>query len=158
MKPSRASFVTLLVASSLVGSYLLLRVVYKDLPTLPRSAFFSLLLMGVAEATLASSVRARLAGRPRTKPILPIVVARTAALAKASTVVAAVSCGFWAATLAFVLLHRDDFRRATVDADAITAVFSLVAGAVLLTAALRLEHACRVPDPPPELDLRDPPP
>ncbi len=104
----------------------------------------TLLLLAIAEAFLARSTRARLAGRPRTRPIHPITVARTAALAKASSPVGALAVGWYAALLAEVVPHLDAPRPA---GDARVAVAGIVTGALLVAAALLLERVCRVRGP-----------
>lgn len=135
-----------LAAGAAVVAWLLIRSFYGDIPPLPYSAALTTFLIAVSELVLAPSIRARLAGRPRTKPIMPIAVARVAALAKASSALGGLSVGCWAGALAF-LLSRQDLRHARTDA--VVAGASLAAGALLVVAALRLERACRVPRVPP---------
>ncbi len=150
MKPTR--FVDLLSTAVVAGlaAWLLVRRFYGDLPPLPYTAALTTFLLAVAELFLTSSVSARLAGRPRTKPIMPIVVARVAALAKASSQLAALAVGAWFGT-GVHLLRNTDLRQARIDL--VVAGGSLVAAVLLGFAALRLERACRIPDRP---DRRDP--
>jgi hypothetical protein len=146
----------LLLVAVLTGgfTYVLWSLVYAELPKLPRSAALTLFAIAVAELLYAPSVRARLAGRPRTKPIMPIAVARTAALAKASSLMGAVSTGFWGALLVYVTTHR--FR--TSNDDTVTAGLATGAAALLIVAALLLERACRAPKPPEEPPPAEPGP
>lgn len=145
MTPTRIR--TLLLAAVLAGvvAWAAVRAFYSDLPPLPRTAALSTFLLAVAEAFVAPSVRNRLAGKPRTKPILPIVVARTAALAKASSMLGALLAGVWGGVLAYVLPRREI---ATPRADAESAALGLLSALLLVGAALWLENVCRVKNPP----------
>lgn len=151
MRPTRVT--TLLAIALVTGllAYALVRARYSSLPPLPYTAALSTFLLAVAEAFLAPSVRARLAGRPRTKPIMPIAVARTAALAKASSVLGALLLGAWVGVLGYVLPRDIDAARR----DTPRAVLGAVTALGLVLAALWLESVCRVPRPPAD---RDPPP
>ncbi|HVE99679.1 MAG TPA: DUF3180 domain-containing protein [Mycobacteriales bacterium] len=146
MKPTRWRDLLGIAALTGLVSWLLVRRFYGDIPPLPYSAAVTTFLLAAAELYLAPAIRARLAGRPRTKPIMPIAVARTAALAKASSVLGALSVGCWTGALGY-LLSRLDLRHAR--ADAVVAGVSAAVGVLLVVAALRLERACRVPPPPP---------
>lgn len=151
MTPTR--YRTLVVAALVAGlvTYLLFRAFYSSLPPLPWSAAFSTALLALAEAFAAPMVRARLAGRPGTKPILPMLVARMAALAKASSLLGALLLGAWGGVATYVVP-----RRATPAArgDSVDAAVGAVAALLLVAAALWLENVCRVKNPPPG----DPPP
>ncbi|MGZ4618167.1 MAG: DUF3180 domain-containing protein [Frankiaceae bacterium] len=146
MKPTRARD---LVAAALICGvffYLVLTRVYLDLPTLPRTAPLSVLLIGLGELQLAALVRNRLEGRPGTRPISPIVVARFAALAKASSLAGAAIAGCWAGVLVYTVPRAGELSAA--GADAITAGLGLVAALILVTGALLLERVCRARRPP----------
>ena len=151
MRPTRLRTLALTALVAGVVTYLVFARWYADLPPLPVTAALSTFLLAVAEAFLAPSVRARLDGRPGTKPIMPIVVARTAALAKASSALGALLAGVWLGVEAYVLgkLHL-----ATPRADAARAALGLLAALGLVAAALWLENVCRVKEPPDE----EPPP
>ena len=86
-------------------------------------------------------MRARLRGGGGTK-IAPIAVARMAALAKATSLAAAILGGLAAGFLVYVLgsLDKPAFRT-----DAVTAGVTLVSAMALIAAALYLEQGCRVP-------------
>lgn len=146
MRPTRLR--DLLAASVVAGAlgWLLVRWFYGDLPPLPPTAAMTTFLLAVIELLLAPSVTARLAGRPRTKPIMPIAVARLAAFAKASSLLGALVAGAWVGVGGY-LLRRLELRHA--QQDLVIAGISLAAAVLLVVAALRLEKACRVPDPPP---------
>lgn len=145
MRPT--SLRTLGVVALLAGlaTYLLFRARYGALPPVPLTIAPSVFLLAVAELFLAPSVRARLQGRPRTKPILPIAVARTAAFAKASSAMGALFAGCLLGVEAYVLSRRDVPAART---DAVRASIGLGAALLLVVAALRLENVCRVPKPP----------
>ena len=148
MRPTRWRDLALLVLGCLPLGLLVGVVAYGDLPPLPYTFAASTLVLAVSELFLAPSVRDRLDGLPRTKPIMPIVVARTAAFAKASSALGALSAGFWLGLLGYLLPKIGDFEAAADDA--IRASVTVVAAGVLVVAALRLEKVCRKPEPPPE--------
>ncbi|WP_239331427.1 DUF3180 domain-containing protein [Frankia sp. CiP3] len=143
MKPSRAR--DLFAAAVVLGAltYVFLIFNYQDLPRFPPTAPLSLLIIGLVELQTASITRRRLQGRPGTRPILPLTVARLAAMAKAGSLAGAALAGAWAAVLGYVLPRSDEFR--TAGADAITAGLGIGAAAVLLAGGLLLERVCRVP-------------
>ncbi|WP_261556800.1 DUF3180 domain-containing protein [Frankia tisae] len=142
MKPTRPR--DLVLAAVLFGilGYLLLWWAYRSIPTLPRTASLSVVVIGVIELQVAAQTRRRLEGRPGTRPILPLTVARLAALAKASSVVGAALAGAWAGVLGYTAPRTDEFP--TAGGDAITAGFGLAAAVVLLVGGLVLERVCRV--------------
>jgi DMSO reductase anchor subunit len=142
---------TLLLVALVGGlvTYLVARATYDDLPPLPWSAAFTTFGLALVELWLAPSIRARLQGRPRTKPIMPIAVARAAAFAKASSTLGALLGGAWVGLLAHLVTRLDlDVPRR----DALYSALGLVAALLLVVAALRLEGVCRVPPPPPEAE------
>ena len=146
MRPTRVS--TLLATALLAGvvTYVVFRLAYSDLPPLPSTAALSTALLAVTVAFAAPSVRARLAGRPGTKPILPLMVARMAALAKACSALGALLAGAWGGVAAYVVPRME---AATPRRDAITSGLGFVAALLLVAAALWLENVCRVKHPPP---------
>ena len=118
----------------------------------------ALLIAAVAEAWTGRDLRARIAARrgsgqgaPGLKPAAPLFVSRMVALAKASSVAAAIIAGFAAG---FDLLPGGSLSASVPREDALTAVFTFVAAVVLACAALYLENCCRVPDAP-DRDQRD---
>ena len=76
----------------------------------------------------------------------PVQVARAAALAKASSLTGAAVLGGYAGLLGWTA-PRADTLAAAVD-DLVVVSLSALAGLALLIAALLLERACRVPEPP----------
>jgi hypothetical protein len=142
MTPTRARE---LVAAGVVAgvlAFLLLVWTYRDLPRLPRTAPLSVFVIAVLELQTANITRLRRAGRPGTKPIMAITVARFAVLAKASSLAAAVMAGGWAALLAYTASHLDTYG--TAGSDLITAGLGLGSAVALLVGALLLERVCRV--------------
>jgi hypothetical protein len=148
LRPTRA--VDLLAAGLLgAGVTVLVHVARGNdtLTALPASIPVTVGILAVAELLAAANVRARLEGRPRTRPIMPITVARTAVFARASSLTAALVGGTWAVLLADRLSRVGDVNAAT--RDAVVAGAGLATAVVLILAALRLEGVCRASPPPP---------
>jgi Protein of unknown function (DUF3180) len=143
MRPTPARLLLLAGLLALAVTYALMQAFYLRLPdALPRTAPLSVLVAGLLELLVTFSVRARLAGRPGTRPILPLTVARLAALARASSLVGAVVLGIWAGVLANTLPRGS--QPPVAGADSITAGLGLGASIVLLVGGLLLESACRI--------------
>ena len=145
MRPTRPWLLVALAVVTGVVAYILTLNFYADVAySPPRFAPLWILLIALAEAYTATMTRARLAGRPGTRPINPIIVARLAALAKASSPVGALAFGAYAGFLGYVarldseVAHRDTR----------TAALGMGCGLGLVAAALVLERVCRAPDPP----------
>jgi len=148
MKPTRPSVLIAIALVSGVAAFLVMRAAYSSIPTLQAYAPASLAVLGVAELMLASTTRARLAGRPGTRPIHPITVARIAALAKASSPVGALGAGVYAGLLIYVARHLGQasaYRR-----DTLVSALAVAASLLLIAGALLLERVCRVRRPPGE--------
>ncbi|GAA3431494.1 DUF3180 domain-containing protein [Kutzneria kofuensis] len=142
-----------LVAVALVAGLLtaiVLRLVYADLPTLPRLAGVTFGVLAIVEAILAWQLRNRIAGKPGVRPVQPLTAARAVALAKASSLVGALMAGVWAGVLLTVLPLLAVSSAANEDRT--TALVGLVGSAALVAAALWLEHCCKTPDPPQQDD------
>lgn len=153
MRPTRTPLLAALVVVAGVASYLFTRHFYADFSSPPRYAPLTLLLLALAELYIASTTRARLRGRPGTKPINPLVVARLAALAKATSPVASIATGAYAGFLAYVAgLDGPQASR-----DVTTAAVGVATGAALLVAGLALERVCRVKPPKDDDHLGSPP-
>jgi len=158
VKPTRVSTLVIVAVVCAVAGWLLLRAVYAKLPPLPWTGVPALLIAAVAEAWMGRDLKARIAGRglgarrggdqgarSGPKPVDPLFVSRMVALAKASSVAAAIIAGF-AAGFDFYL--AGSLNASTPRDDALTAVITFVAAVVLACAALYLENCCRVPDDP----------
>ena len=149
MKPTKLGELVAVFVVVTLGVWLLAEPLYTfpgdKLKGLPVSAPLTLLLVALFEFYSAHAVRVRLDGRPGSTPILPLTVARYAVLAKASSLGAAIAAGFWAGLFAFTLTHVDDFRYA--GSDRFVSGASVAAALLLVVAALRLEHECRIRTP-----------
>jgi len=161
MKPTRVSTLVIIAVVCAAAGWLLLRAVYTKLPPLPWTGVPALLIAAVAEAWMGRDIKARIAARglqsahrgngqgarPGPKPVEPLFVSRMVALAKASSVAAAIIAGF-AAGFDFYL--AGSLNASTPRQDALTAVITFVAAILLACAALYLEYCCRVPGDPAE--------
>jgi uncharacterized protein DUF3180 len=143
VRPTRTPLLALLVVVAGIASYVFSREFYADVASPPRYAPLTLLLLAMAELYIASTTRARLAGRPGTKPINPLIVARLAALAKATSPVASIATGAYAGFLGYVA----GIDGPQANRDVTTAAVGVATGAALLVAGLVLERVCRVKPP-----------
>jgi len=98
-------------------------------------------ILAVAIWLWARGVSARLEGRPGTKPIHPLVVARSAAIAMATSRTGALIGGFVVGVIVALLGGWDvPYVREQIVSGVATAIASLLA----VLAGLALERACRV--------------
>ena len=139
MTPTRVWSLVALGAVCAVASWLGLRGAYSSLPPLPWTGVPALLLLAIAESWSGRNLRARLRGRVGSKPIVPIAVARMAALAKASSLAGALVGGLTAGFLIYVLGSLD---KSTPRSDAFAAGCTLASAVLLVLAALYLERGC----------------
>lgn len=128
--------------------YLAIRLLYGKLPPLPTFAGVTLAVLAVVEATLGSSLRARIRrmydGKPGAgKPLQPLTAARAVALAKASSLLGAIMLGAWLGVLGYLLPRRTELSAAADDLP--SAIIGAVCAAALIAAALWLEYCCRAP-------------
>ena len=129
-------------------AYVLTAHFYSDVPSPPTFAPLSILLIALAEAYLASTSRARMTGRPGTKPIDPIFVAKLAAFAKASSPVGALAFGAYAGFLVDVARMSGD----AASKDTRTAALGMGCSLGLVLGALMLERVCRAKPPDEDAD------
>ena len=141
MTPTRVRTLVIVAGVCAIVVWLLLRLVYAQLPPLPWTGVPALLLLAAAEAWSGRSVRGRLRGRGR--PIPPIAVARMAALAKATSLAAALVGGFAAGFLLYVAASLA--KGGAYRSDAFASAATLGSAIILVLAALYLEYGCRVP-------------
>jgi Protein of unknown function (DUF3180) len=99
----------------------------------------------VAEAWTGRDIQSRIRGRRGLKPAAPLFVSRLVALAKASSLAAAVIAGLAAG---FVIYLSGSLNATVPRQDALTAAVTLACAVVLACAALYLEYCCRVPKAP----------
>jgi Protein of unknown function (DUF3180) len=151
MRPTRVSTLLVFAVVCAVAGWLLLRSVYQRLPPLPWTGVPALLIVAVAEAWTGRDLKARIAGRRGLKPAAPLFVSRMVALAKASSLAAAIIAGVAAG---FAIYLSGSLSASVPRQDALTAVVTFAAAVVLACAALYLENCCRVPDAP-DRDPRD---
>lgn len=149
LTPTKPSTLVISAAlAALVGWWLISRFYGEMLPRLTWYSSITLFLLAGGEAIAARSTRARIERWPGTEPVEPLVVARLAALAKASSLAGAIFGGGYAGILGWAYFQRDWLAAAS---DAIPAVASgVVASALVVAAALWLENACRIPKGPDE--------
>jgi hypothetical protein len=110
----------------------------------PWSAALVLAAAGVALIYTARHTRARLAGRPGTKPVPPLVAARLAALGVAGSRAGALVAGAYLGYTAYVATDLStDFRQGVL-----VRGLACAAGAiVVIVGSLLLERTLRLPDP-----------
>jgi hypothetical protein len=127
-------------------SFLFIRRYFGDLPDVTWLAGLTMAGLAVVEGIAARTTKARVERRPRAGALNPLLVARLAVLAKASSLAGAIFAGAYGGVAAWALGERD---RLTVAAQNFPpAVAGLVGALALIAAALVLERACRVPEPP----------
>lgn len=115
--------------------------------SVPWTAPVTLLLLGIALLIWTRGVRARLAHKPGTKPLPPVVATRTAALAMAASRVGAFFVGWYLGVLVDLV---PSLSVPVVREYALSAGGSVLAALLVVVAALWLEHSLRLPDPPPD--------
>jgi hypothetical protein len=150
MTPTRPSTLLAAFAVAAALAWVLIGRYYGRIPELPWLPLVTFVLLAVAEAVTARATRIRIERRPGTTPVDPLAVARLAALAKASSLGAALFAGLYAGVFVFLLDQRD--RLAAAAHDLPVAGGGVLTCGALLAAALWLERACRIPrrpdDPP----------
>ena len=162
MKPTRVSTLAAVAVACAALGWLLLRTLYAKLPPLPWTGVPALLIAALAEAWTGRDIKARIARRGSgqgtgrgsgqgtgrgegVKPVAPLFVSRMVALAKATSLAAAIIAGFAAG---FDIYLAGSLSASVPRQDALTAVITFVAAVVLACAALYLENCCRVPEDP----------
>jgi hypothetical protein len=143
--PTRPRTLVAVAVICAAAAWLAVRASFAGLPPLPWTAIPALLLLAFGEVLIGRNLAARRRGRRGGKPLEPMAVARLAALAKASSVVAAIFGGSAAGFASYVLGSLD---KSVPRHDAVAAAATLAAAAALLAAALYLEQSCRAPRPP----------
>lgn len=122
-------------------TYLLVRVLYGQMPPLPTFAGVTLLVLAGIEGWVGAWLRSRIRN-PR-KELQPLTAARAVALAKASSLLGAIMLGVWFALLGYVLPRRSEITAAADDLP--STVVGVICSAILIAAALWLEWCCRTP-------------
>ncbi|SDH79901.1 Protein of unknown function [Sinosporangium album] len=142
MKPTRPGVLVAILLGLTLVTWWALQLSYSSLPRLPWTAIPTVLLLALGEAYTGWMTRARLLRRPGTKPVEPLVVARTAALAKASAYAGALFGGIFGG---FALHTIELLDRETPRHDFFIAGGSFLACVLLIAAAAYMEYCCRVP-------------
>ena len=142
------------VIAAAIG-YLLVRLNYGALPSLPRLAGVTAALLGIGEAIAGWGLRGRIrsqddhregargATAPSRPPVPPLTAARALAVAKASALAGAALLGLWAGVIGYVAPRAGVTSAAASDTG--TAVLGAVCALILIAGALFLEYCCRVP-------------
>ena len=149
IQPTKPWVLLVVGAVCAVVSWAVVSAVFASLPPLPWTAAVALTLLAIAEFALGRNITARLSGRPGTRPIEPMAVPRVVALAKASSVAAAVFAGLAVGSVIYTL---GSLGKPVPRHDAIAAAATAVGALVLAAAALYLERCCRAPEPPDDHD------
>ena len=155
MKPTRTRTLLFIFVIAAAVTWALLNAVYASLPPLTWTGVPALLIAAGVEAWAGWDLRARIQGKPGTRPAPPLFVARIVALAKASSQTAALLAGICAG---FMIYLSGMANAPTPRTDLVDASLSFGACLVLLAAALFLEYCCRVPRTPEDGDQVPPPP
>jgi hypothetical protein len=146
MPPTRPGTLVWVFLVAGVLSAVVVSRVYGDFPRLSGFAPAPLLLIALIELLMGRVARARIARRPGTVPLQPLVAARLVVLAKASSLGGALFAGAYAGILLYVFRQRAVLAAASGDVP--IAAATMLASLVLVAAALWLERCCRIPDQP----------
>ena len=144
LRPTSISVLIVAGLGAAALGWLLLSFTYQSLPDLPWSPVAALFVLAIAEGSLAQNTSARIQHRRGALPVDPLAVARYVALAKASSLVGALSAGFSAGLLAWLAMEPTE----AAHNDLPVAGAGLVGAAALIGAALWLERSCRIPEKP----------
>jgi hypothetical protein len=157
MTPTRIRGLVVLAVVCAAAAWLLLVRGYSALPPLPWTPVLTLLLLAIVEARTGHVIKGKIAGQQRLgqrgpggpddgarrlRPLQPIAIARTAAIAKASALAAAVISGIAAG---FVLDLARSLGQPIPRRDTFTALGILASSVLLAAAAVYLERSCQVP-------------
>jgi hypothetical protein len=155
VKPTRSRTLVLVAVLAAAVTWAVLTAIYTSLPPLSWTGVPALLIAAGAEAWTGRDLRARIQGRRVTRPAPPLFVARMVALAKASSMTAALLAGV---CVGFIIYLSGMTNAPTPRGDLVNASLSFGACLVLIAAALFLEYCCRVPKNPGSDDDSVPPP
>lgn len=157
---------TLVVAglAAAAVAWLLISNFYQDLPPMIWPPVVVIGGIAVLEAVVARNLWVRIQapsrapadrrGQPGREPVEPLAAARYAVLAKASSLAGAIFAGGYAGFLPWLLIESR--RLSAAGAELPPTIGGLLASVALMVAALLLERACRVPEPPDESPDRPP--
>lgn len=136
---------TLVVAGLLAGaiSFVVFANYFGQIPDLNWLPGLTLAGLAIVEFVAARNTRQRIERRPGRGRLNPLLIARYAVLAKASSLGGAIFGGFYAGIGVWAFLQRGQLRAA--DTNLPPAVAGLIGALALVAAAILLERACRVP-------------
>ncbi len=146
LRPTRPATLILAAVVTAGLAWLGIRRYFGDLPDVTWLAGLTLAGLAVVEGIAARNTRARIEQRPRAGALNPLLVARLAVLAKASSLAGAIFAGAYGGVAAWAISERD--RLTAAAKNLAPSVAGLVGALALVAAALLLERACRVPEPP----------
>ncbi len=151
MRPTKILDLLANVAIAAAVAWVATRWAYSSFPPITVIAGASLYPVAAVEVVLAFMIRSRVGDHrigAGPKQLHPITAARAVALAKASGQVGSLAAGVWLGFLIWVYPQRGTIRAAASDTPG--AIVGLVAGVLLVAAALWLEYCCRAPHEPPD--------
>jgi len=145
MSPTRIRLLLALAAVAAAVGWGLARLVDayagRSLPV-PWTAPVAMAVLAVTVALWARGTRDRLARKPGTKPLEPLVAARSAALAMAASRTGALVAGFYAGVAAELVPAWDvPYVRERI----LVSLLTVLGGVLVAAAALWLERVCRLP-------------
>jgi hypothetical protein len=146
MTPTRPGSLALVALVACVAAWALANRFYGDLPTFTWFPALTLALLAIFELIVARATKAKIEHQEGAEPVEPLVVARFAALGKASSLGGALFAGLYAGALLFLLSERDHLAAASNDTPECAG--GVIGAALLVTAALWLERCCRIPERP----------
>jgi hypothetical protein len=144
-----ASLVLAGLAAGVLG-WMFIRTYFGEIPDLNWLPGLTLAGLAAVEFVTARSTRARVERRPGYSRINPLLAARYAVLAKASSMAGAIFAGAYGGVAVWALSERGVLRAAEQNLG--PAVAGLVGGLALTAGGLLLEKACRVPPSPDDED------
>ena len=158
LKPTDPATLVVAGLAAAAVAWLLISNLYQDLPPMIWPPVIIIAGVAAFEAVAARNLWNRIQRRGRAparkgaaaapEPLEPLVVARFAVLAKASSLGGAILAGFYAGFVPWLAVESGRLREASSDLP--PTIGGLVASAALIAAALWLERACRIPEPPEE--------
>jgi len=150
LRPTRPATLVVSALATAALAWLGISRFYGEIPNITWLAGLTLAGLAVVEGIAARNTRARVEHRPRSGALNPLLVARFAVLAKASSLAGAIFAGAYGGVASWALAERGHLTVA--DENLAPSIAGLVGALALVAAALLLERACRVPEPPDDQD------
>jgi hypothetical protein len=150
LQPTRVGTLILCALGTAAVAWVVMGKFFGQIPDLTWLAGLTLAGLAVVEAVAARNTRARIERRPRAGAVHPLLVARLAVLAKASSLAGAIFAGAYGGIAAWALSERG--RLHVADINLPPSIGGFVGALALVAAALLLERACRVPKGPDDED------